>query len=328
MSFSLLDGNRIVPGKSQQKCIENTFFLKLHISLLRIYGLCSFKENFFKSKMYGTILNAIFVSITIFAQFIDFRYQQTFNFLLLFVFFGNSVCCLSLFTGIIYSNIKSSHSWRNLLGNVCKFDMDISEDQLKPNVSIWNLLLFIIIHLIPFFLAISMMYLWLDTKQSLFKIPGFISLLAAMKYQFEITVFLWRISSIFHSRYQYLTEQLQNILQNYTINEQIQESVIKNGLTLVKYKYKVLYDALQEINRIFAWIIPPFMLSVLLLLLRSVNALLHYKDESLKHYLIILILPVISLVSRTNVIFIFLFSVHLNKVVIAISSNLVNFSLQ
>lgn len=161
-----------------------------------------------------------------------------------------------LFLSIIFSHWKRQKSWENFLENLSAFDDKVPIHQMKNHEKKLKFLKYLIIYSTPLFNSVVNTYVWLKFgSEDFFKnIPLYVTQQAGLFYEIALSGYLWEISCILESRYQYLSEYMQNIIPKKALRRHISQYLYEDGIRNVKYKYSLLNEAVKEINAVFGWI--------------------------------------------------------------------------
>lgn len=264
------------PVKVGKSIIKNLFFLKLHITLLRVvaiipFGLKSIKSKVFASCVLGPLVPATFLTTI---DVLKFSHNHTFQKLL------GSLSTLSLailYCSILYSNWKSDGAWKNLLRTIFEFDETFSNVLLSAYPTNRTIFKFFLIYFSPLFYSCIDVALWImGTNGKQVKYLLLITQHIGSVYEYQVAFFFWEIADILQSRYAHLEEQLSKLLdQNKKVTQRMSEYMIKQGIQKIKYKYTLLKKASEEINNIFGWIIVFSLFHVVLILLFDLYTILY-----------------------------------------------------
>lgn len=259
MFFSALNTHNNGFVKPLQKNVRNTFVLKLHIFMLKVLGIYpSIKDsilvNIYASCLLGSgLCGIIFSAIHRFVVFPAtdgiFLIEQ---FLASILIFGLWI----LFLVIFYSIWTKRISWKNFIQIICELDENISKSILRLHNYKWEVFKFIMKNLtLLVCLVINSFIRNIVGDEELVDLELRLSQNIGLFYDFQIAAFLWEISCIFQSRYTHIEVELQNVLTNKLMDHEISKHILEHAVHDIKYKYKLLYDAVREINIIFGWII-------------------------------------------------------------------------
>lgn len=248
--------------------MRNTTLLNLHISSMRVIAICPFKKETITSKLYAVVVFGILLCGTFFTginrlllfprrSYVFERFLSVVTILILCVFFAS----------ILYSNLKNSKRWINLIRCLNKFDE--SKSNLMVDVKKWEFARFILLHIAPWIYGIIDYFIWESSSHGIFSpdVPLFFSQHSGLFYEIQLAAFFWEMSCLFEPRYRYLQNRLHNILPNKLSNAKFSKYMFDNEIRMIKHQYTILHSGIQELNVIFGWNILYLTFHILLRLL-------------------------------------------------------------
>lgn len=258
MLITFVDGFRNKTAKPSQKQVRDIINLKLHIFMLTVLGICPFKKKMICSKIYASCLLGFIVSTTaasLVCQYVAFpEMHSKFE---TFLTTADVISLTMLYLSILYSNWKSLKSWKYIFGAILKFDENISKNNVKHCLSKWNISKFIVLSLMPLIFSVNDIFLWSLVGNISTWVDEFIVVLQhiGLFYEFQIILFIWEMAYMLQTRFQYLEGRVQNLIPDVILNQEHSLHVFENCIKDIKYKYMLLYNAVQEVNTIFGCII-------------------------------------------------------------------------
>lgn len=278
----------IVPVQLPKAELRNLYPLNLHIFLLTVLGIIPFKKVSTRSKLYAFgVLGTILIITIVTAFLLFFLFPDVDGFVEKFLESANLSFLSVLFTCFLYSNGKTFDSWKNLLKMFSKFDESFPNDTFSIGKKVLMTLKFLIITLTPVLYYAGDIFIW-NLKADIKSFTGILFHVIqniGLVYEIQISTFLWEIASVFQSRYKYLEKHLEDILLNKMPNEQMTQYAFEHSIVTIKYKYKLLYVAVEEINAIFGWIILFVLTHVTVVFLRDFYDTLYTSGMKYEFYL-------------------------------------------
>lgn len=247
MPFFLVKNFNSIP----QAKIHSLLELKFHIRLMKFLGICPFKRNSLKSKVYALFLMGSLIIPGLYEIALTlFLYPEAASSLekVLTLIIIGSFC--SFILNLLYSNWKSRKSWRKLLGMLTKFEETFSIDASLKNNNGSIILRFVFIRIMPLFLSFTSSFLWyLDNLPS--DLALIMTQTTAIFYEFQIATFMLELAYLIQSRYQHIQDLLREASLKVITNGGT-ESLFRVKIAKIKYKYGILYRTIEEINTIFS----------------------------------------------------------------------------
>lgn len=228
--------------------------LKFIIRTFKIVGICPCDSDCAISKIYVLIPQGTIICLSIAHGLQEIVLFQKNPHIFEKFLFSATICLLCIFAiSIVCSYIKSKRNWTNLMQMVDKFDSSVSSFTVATNGKKWETIKCISIQICPFIYGCIEYFTWpSDTSVDIFR---FISQYAGTFYEFQIAAFFWEISYVFETRYQSLQRHIKIVMERNVQTNTHLKNTFDNDILNIKYKYKILYSAIQELNVIFQWII-------------------------------------------------------------------------
>lgn len=150
-----------------------------------------------------------------------------------------------------------------------KFDEHFSKDNPSAYERKLITLKILMIFLVPLVYYTSDLGVWIlqTDYKSVTSVLFYVTRDIGLVYETQIAGFLWEISSILQSRYNHLQRNLEDILLKKLPRQNMSQYEFENQIITIKYKYKLLYIAVVEINVIFGWISLCFLIHLTLVFL-------------------------------------------------------------
>lgn len=155
--------------------------------------------------------------------------------------------CL-LFGNIAYSNFHWKTPWQRILKNLLKFDHSCRNRKCSQAIRSSGSEWIIIINLLALVLPISKDFMSIKgySESSLVSIVAIhLSGPIALLYEFNITGFVWQLSCVLQSRYDYLKECMQNVIARRKI---VTIHKMDKELQNVIHSYKLLYFCTTDVS--------------------------------------------------------------------------------
>lgn len=248
----------LVPVQLPLFKLRNLYSLNLHILLLTVLGIIPFKKDSIRSNIYAfSILGTFVVATIVTAILLFFIFPDVHGTVEKFLEAATLSFLFVLFSCFLYSNGKTLESWKNLLNMFSKFDENFPNNKLSTSKIALITLKFLLINLTPLLYYATDIFIW-NLKTDIKAFTGLLFHVIqniGLVYDVQISTFFWELSSVFQSRYKYLEKHLEDTLLNKIPNEQMSQVAFEHTMVTIKYKYKLLYNAIEEINVIFGWIL-------------------------------------------------------------------------
>lgn len=261
-----LDNHIVLSAKQSQRHIRNVYYLRLHIITLKILGVSPLAGKVKLSRVYGSCLLGVLILCGLIcgAQTFLVNHPRTVFMKCLLAMAMIALC--SFFASILCSNWRNKRSWKRIL------ELSITIDKsarwlLEEKVSLTTFLRFTLLHLAPLFYSILDGYLWFRAEARLFilDLPLFMTQHTGLFYEFQIATFLWEIAHIMEFRYTHVEENLKSVLSHKIITDKTLQPPLKYNIRKLKYRYKLLYNIIQELNIIFGWTLMTYIFHLLLI---------------------------------------------------------------
>lgn len=264
--------------------------LKGYIFILMILGVRPAMENSILLKVYGTCLLGFSLCTVLLSGIYKFFLGSMKEGNAYIVGEFLSVIMISvlwiLILSILYSFWKHRISWKRLKTAISVFDRDVSDTLLVHQNKKLEIFKFFLKCLPPFVYLFGNIVFWkivvnASHLDSLLRTTQDIGLF----YEYQIAGFLWEMSSVIQSRYKHLEEEIENVLQTIYLDRDVSHHMFESEIQNIKYKYKLLHDAVRETNVIFGWIIVVALFHVTVLFLTYFYVVVYISD-GLNYFLI------------------------------------------
>lgn len=279
---------RTLPFQSPKEELRSLYSLKLHICVLSVLGIIPFKRESIHSKIYAFIVLGTSVTATILTALIIFVVSPNGNVVLeKFIEVATILFLGIFFSSLIYSNRKTISSWRNLLRMLSIFDKSFPKKKPSSNEKILIILKLTMIPSLPLMYYVSYLIIW-KLHTDLNSLSGYLFYITqgvGLVYEVQISAFLWEITSVLLSRYKHLEKHLKDLLVNRLPSQQMLHYAFEYNIVMIKYKYKILYIAVEEINAIFGWIILLLLIHVTTAFLMNFYDTIYTSGATYKFYI-------------------------------------------
>lgn len=234
--------------------VKDLFFLKLYARSATVIGIFSFTTKSSSKKInYSLLYNIILMGIWSAGALVS-TYQRITNPQAHVTTFEdclddayNLLLC-ALFIGGILRNIRHPNLKQNILNKLAIFDKKCFIVNIDSQCHMWSILKYVCSHVFCPLLSIADFILWSNMIQFNEIFLYFLEYLG-MYYEFFLISFLWELATVIECRYKYIKVKLKTLLtKNLTSH-----TIFILQINEIKTLYKLLYEAIKQVNLLFGF---------------------------------------------------------------------------
>lgn len=263
--------------------IRDTFVLKLHLFVAKYLGLCPFafgkkRHNLGKHFIPWIVLMASMVmSIGKGYTFLT-NYNKLTDFGVA-LYSSYAITQTSFYLSLLFNSVRKINDWEYLMVKLSKFDDICGSQYIVIDRKKWKIFGFISIRLILLSYAILDVVMWPRSNITSYFVQ-FLPLHIAFFYEASIATMVWEFSKILKTRYDFLTNNFENILGHIKTKEGFDKEIRK-----MKIMYKILHQIVNGLNSIFGNVILIYLANLQIFILTAVYWMAFYWDNDLRFQL-------------------------------------------